>query len=75
MMITKEFISKTTWSVIPACLVTSATRPHSGGLAEESRGENPSDLFGIVKKDAGQASMTEHLYACDFTYGLISKLN
>ena len=64
-MITKEFISKTTWSVIPACLVTSATR----------RGENPSDLFGIVKKDAGQASMTEHLYACDFTYGLISKLN
>ena len=31
-LVTKEFISKTTLSVIPACLVTSATR----------RGENPS---------------------------------
>jgi hypothetical protein len=30
------------------------------------------DQFGIVKKDAGQASMTEYLYACDFTYGLIN---
>ena len=44
----KEFISKTTLSVIPACLES------------------------FLKKDAGQASMTEHLYACDFTYGLIS---
>jgi hypothetical protein len=25
-----------------------------------------------LKRDAGQASMTEYLYACDFTYGLIS---
>jgi hypothetical protein len=25
-----------------ACPVTSATRPHSGGFAEENRGENPS---------------------------------
>jgi glycosyltransferase involved in cell wall biosynthesis len=33
---------------------------------------NPSDLLGIVKKDAGQASMTEYLNLCDFTYGLIS---
>ena len=47
--ITKEFISKTTLSVIPACLES------------------------FLKKDAGQASMTEYLYACDFTYGLISK--
>ena len=45
---TKEFISKTTLSVIPACLES------------------------LLKKDAGQASMTEYLYACDFTYGLIS---
>jgi hypothetical protein len=52
MMITKEFISKTTLSVIPACLES------------------------FLKKDAGfirlrrtGASMTEHLYACDFTYG------
>ena len=48
MYVTKEFISKTTLSVIPACLES------------------------FLKKDAGQASMTEYLYACDFTYGLIS---
>ncbi len=54
--VTKEFISKTTLSVIPACLES------------------------FLKKDAGfirlrrtRVSMTEHLYACDFTYGLISK--
>ena len=46
--VNKEFISKATLSVIPACLES------------------------FLKKDAGQASMTEYLYACDFTYGLIS---
>ena len=44
---TKEFITKTTLTVIPACLES------------------------FFKKDAGQASMTEHLKACGFAYGLI----
>jgi hypothetical protein len=32
----------------------------------------PACLESFLKKDAGQASMTEYLFACDFTYGLIS---
>jgi hypothetical protein len=59
------FISKTILSVIPDC-------PPEAGLSGLRLIENPSDLFGIVKKDAGQASMTEYLNACNFTYGLIS---
>ena len=55
-LFTKEFISKTTLSVIPALV------PALSGISLES----------FLKKDAGQASMTEYLYACDFTYGLIS---
>ena len=50
-LVTKDFISKTILSVIPACLES------------------------FLKKDAGQASMTEYLYACDFSYGFISKLD
>jgi hypothetical protein len=46
--VTKMFISKTTLSVIPACLES------------------------FLKKDAGQASMTEYLNLCDHIYGFIS---
>jgi hypothetical protein len=33
----------------------------------------PACLESFLKKDAGQASKTENLYACDFIDGFISK--